>query len=431
MSTIRVGLMGIGVVGGGVVRLLRAQAELIEKRTGIALELVRAADRNADREQTFELPKGVFRRDPVDIVRDPEVDVVVELLGGQEPARSLIVEALQRGKSVVTANKALLATSGPDLFQTAADFGLMLGFEASVAGTIPIVKVLREGLVANRIDRIIGILNGTTNFILTRMAEDGLSYNAALAKAQELGLAEADPSLDVDGEDAAQKLAILAGLAFGIRADRSQIPVEGIRHVTPEQVARAKQLGYALKLVAIAKQCDNEVELRVHPTLLPQSHPLAAVRNEFNAIFVVGDASGETMYYGRGAGSMPTASAVVADLLDVADARVGGREGAACVRPFYWGTGGIRALAHVTSQYYLRFPVLDEPGVIGQISTILGRHGVSITGVRAHLVDPNRSLGMVEVITHKAREGKIAESLAEIRKHPVLQGSPTYLRIEE
>lgn len=435
---ITLGLIGMGGVGTAVVRLLRENGDLIEKRTGIRLELRRVAVKHLSKRREIELPSGMLTDRAEAVAADPSLDLVIELMGGLSPARKYVLRALESGKSVVTANKALLATWGGQLLAAAARSGVDLACEASVAGTIPILRVLEEGLAANRIERIVGIINGTTNYILTRMAERGEAFAEALADAQKQGLAEADPTLDVSGEDAAHKLAILAALAFGLQVRQRDLYVEGIESLTPEDFAGARSFGYALKLLAVAKAADQAVELRVHPTLVPLGHPLAAIRNEFNAVMVMGDASRETMYVGRGAGPMPTASAVLSDVIACAERRLGRcpvKEHAAAARGrrrnVFWGQMKIRKMADVVTRHYLRFPVHDEPGAIGTLTTTLGRHRVSISDVRASVVDADRARGVVEIVTHAAAERDVAAALGEIAKTSVLRAPVRLLRIED
>lgn len=438
VPVVTLGLIGMGNVGTAVVRLLQENGDLIEKKTGIRLELRRVAVKHLSKRRGIALPAGVLTDRAEAVVADPSLDLVIELMGGISPARRYVLRAMESGKSVVTANKALLATWGAQLLSAAGRSGVDLACEASVAGTIPILRVLEEGLAANRIERIIGIINGTTNYILTRMAERGESFGAALAEAQRQGLAEADPSLDVSGEDAAHKLAILAALAFGIQVRQKDIFVEGIDALTPEDFAGARSFGYALKLLAMARSEEPVVELRVHPTLIPAAHPLAAIRNEFNAVMVVGDASRETMYVGRGAGPMPTASAVLSDVIACAERRLGRcpvKEHAGPVGPrrrnVFWGNRKVRRMGEVVSRYYLRFPIHDEPGAIGILSSTLGRHRVSLSDVRASVVDADRATGIVEIVTHGAAEREVAAAVAEIGRASILRAPARLLRIEE
>ncbi|HZI36978.1 MAG TPA: homoserine dehydrogenase, partial [Acidimicrobiia bacterium] len=311
---VEVGLLGCGNVGSALVQLLHDDADGIARRTGLRLRVARVAVRNTAKERDVDLPEGVLTHDAEAVVTDPAIDVVVEVIGGIEPARSLVLDALKAGKPVVTANKELLANVGAELFEAAATAGVDLLYEASVAGAIPLIRPLRESLAGERIRRVMGIVNGTTNYILTRMSEQGASYADALAEAQSLGFAERDPTADVEGYDAAAKAAIIASIAFGVRVVAGDVYREGISGVTAADIAFARRLGYVVKLLAIAEQVDGEVAVRVHPAMLPETHPLAAVRESFNAVFVEGDAVGELMFYGRGAGGMPTAGAVLGDL---------------------------------------------------------------------------------------------------------------------
>ncbi len=417
---LKVGLLGCGTVGRGLVDLIRRNRRLIAERSGVEIEvskiLVRdlTKDRGVDRALLTDRPEEVIRNG---------CDVVVELIGGLEPARSFLTQAIEQKKDVVTANKALLALSGAELFRAAAASGVRVGFEASVCGGIPIIRAIASGLVGNRIEAICGIVNGTCNYILTRMAEEGLSFDAALREAQAKGFAEADPTLDVDGLDAAQKLEILAELAFGAQVDPGQVLVEGIRQLDEEDIRSARELGYVLKHVAIARDLGESLDLRVHAALLPAVHPLAHVRNENNAVLLKGDAVGEMIFQGKGAGSLPTASAVLADLIEIARHR---RE------PLQVPEAPVKPVAaDIESKYYLRFPILDVPGVIGLIATALGNRGVSISNAAATLVKGKPGQGNVKILTHRTRESVLRKSIDEIARLPVLNGKPVVLRILE
>ena len=437
MAQITLGLIGLGTVGTGVVRLLRENGDLIEKKTGIQFRLKKIADRGIHQFKEFPLDGYELAEKAEAVLDDPEVEIAIELIGGYEPARTYLLQAIERGKHVVTANKALLAKYGGEIFAMADKVGVEVGFEGSVAGTVPIIRVLQDGLAANRIEKVMGIVNGTTNFILTRMTEDGLTYAAALEEATKRGFAEADPTLDVEGEDAAHKLAILATLAFGVRPERGDIHVEGIRDLGPEDIAFARENGYVIKLLAIGRKTNGHVELRVHPALVPKNHPLAAVRDEFNAVFVKGDASRETMYYGRGAGQMPTASAVLSDIIEIAERALHSPRGAKLPetrirkRTLYWSTDKFRPIYEVRTRYYLRFPIADTPGAIGTLTTILGRHGVSIAAVRASIVDSSAKKGRIEILTHEAEEMAVKVSCTEIDATGILRDRPRLIRVEE
>src|SRR4051812_18278563 len=354
-SPVRVGVLGCGNVGGGLVQLLTTDSDALSERTGLRLELTRVAVHNTAKERAVAIPEGCLTHDAASVVTDPEVDVVVEGIGGIEPARSLILDALKAGKPVVTANKELLANVGAELFEAAASAGRDLLFEAAVAGAIPLIRPLRESLAGEQIGRIMGIVNGTTNYILTRMSEDGASYHDALAEAQSLGFAERDPTADVEGFDAGAKAAILASIAFGQKVVAGDVYREGIAGVSSADIAFAARLGYVVKLLAIAERdkASGEVAVRVHPAMLPKSHPLAAVRESFNAVFIEGAAVGQLMLYGRGAGGLPTASAVLGDLIDAAHNLRAGTSG----RPLVFGRAHVRAIDEMSSQYYLNLEV--------------------------------------------------------------------------
>ncbi len=387
-TSLRVGLLGCGHVGGALVRLLVEDADRVAARTGLRLELAAVAVRSRSRERDAPVPDGMLTTDAAAVVADPTVDVVVEVIGGIEPARTLILTALKSGKPVVTANKELLANCGAELFEAASAAGVDLLFESAVAGGIPLIRPLRESLAGERIRRIMGIVNGTTNFILSRMSESSTSYHDALAEAQSLGYAERDPTADVEGYDAAAKAAILANVAFGARVVAGDVYREGISAVTASDISTARQLGYAVKLLAVIEHTEAEgerggdggpgapesVAVRVHPAMIPLTHPLAAVRDSFNAVFVEGDAIGELMFLGRGAGGMPTASAVLGDLLDAAhNLTTGGAGRSVALRGC-----AIRPIDDLRSAYYLTLQVADRPGVLHAVSGVLGQHQVSI-----------------------------------------------------
>ena len=370
-DVVKVGLLGCGHVGSALVRLIVEHGDMIESRSGVRLEVARVAVRNLSRERDVPLPASVFTNETEAVALDPDIDVVVELIGGIEPARELVVAALKAGKPVVTANKELLANFGRELFETAEGAGVDLLFEASVAGGIPLIRPLRESLAGDRIRRVIGIVNGTTNYILTRMAESGASFSDALAEAQGLGYAERDPTADVEGFDAAAKAAIIASIAFGARVVAGDVYREGISDLTLADIESARQLGYVVKLLAIAEESDLGIAVRVHPTMVPLHHPLASVRESFNALFIEADAVGELMFYGRGAGGGPTASAVLGDLIDATKNLVGGGRGATI------GTLArkpIRPIDEVESQFYLQLEVADRPGVLAAIAEQFGAH---------------------------------------------------------
>ncbi|HUR18322.1 MAG TPA: homoserine dehydrogenase [Acidimicrobiales bacterium] len=425
MDAVRVGVLGCGNVGGALVRLLTADAAGIADRTGVRLELTRVAVRDPSRPRSVHVPAGCLTGDAAGLVTDPEVDVVVELIGGIEPARGLVRTALQAGKPVITANKELLAHAGAELFEVASRARVDLLYEAAVAGGIPLIRPLRESLAGERITRVMGIVNGTTNYILTRMAEEGASYADALAEAQELGYAESDPTADVEGYDAAAKAAILATIAFGGLVVAGDVSREGITGITAADIAFASRLGYVVKLLAVAERADkddDEVAVRVHPAMVPATHPLAAVRGSFNAVFIEGDAVGELMLYGRGAGGMPTASAVLGDLIDAAhNLRTGGSGRTTTMAP-----ATIRPMAELCSQYYLNMEVVDRPGVLAAVSTVTAEHGVSLASFEQEgLGDDARMV----FITHKARERDIQDTLEDLRGLDVVKRVGSLLRV--
>jgi homoserine dehydrogenase len=398
---VRVGILGCGHVGGALVRLIHDHADVIEARAGVPLEVARVAVHDLTKDRDLPLPARCFTDDPAAVVDDPDVDIVVEVIGGIEPARRLIVDALMGGKPVVTANKELVATHGRQLFETAEGAGVDILFEASVGGGIPLIRPLRESLAGDRIRRVMGIVNGTTNYILTGMTELGTSFADALAEAQRLGFAETDPTADVEGFDAAAKAAIIASIAFGARVVAGDVYREGITDITADDIASARDLGYVVKLLAIAEDFDGEIAVRVHPAMVPEHHPLASVRDAFNAVFIEGDAVGELMLYGRGAGGMPTASAVLGDLVDAAKNLVEGRKGATigtmAARP-------IRAIEQVESQFYLQMEVADRPGVLHAITGEFGSRQVSVRSMRQRGIGDDARLIFV---THKAREADL------------------------
>lgn len=428
---LRVGLAGLGTVGAGVVRLLRANADLIAARAGRPISVVAVSARERRRERGIEISDLRWHDDPADLAADPSVDVVVELIGGAEgAARRVVEQALAAGRPVVTANKALLAVHGAALAARADRHRTPLAFEAAVAGGIPVIKALREGLAADRLTRVGGILNGTCNYILTAMRETGRPFDVILAEAQALGYAEADPSTDIDGIDAAHKLAILAALAFGRPVDFASVHVEGIRHITDQDIAFAAELGYRIKLLGIARLGADGVEARVHPCMVPTSAPIALVEGVFNAVFAEGDFVGRLMLEGRGAGAGPTASAVVADLIDIARGTL---------IPV-WGSevGGLSQVSAVPisrhqGDYYLRLHVRDQPGVIAEIATVLRDCGVSLKSMLQHGPAGERRDGEsvpIVLVTHRTLEASMREALRLIARLDVVLLEPTMIRIE-
>ncbi len=421
--SVKVGLLGCGHVGSALVRLITENGDAIEARTGVHLEVGRVAVRNLARDRDVALPTSMFTHDATDVVTDDDIDIVVEVIGGIEPARELIIEALKAGKPVVTANKELLANFGKELFETAEGSGVDLLFEASVAGGIPLIRPLRESLAGDRIRRVMGIVNGTTNFILSNMAESGASFSDALAEAQTLGYAERDPTADVEGFDAAAKAAIIATIAFGARVVAGDVYREGISEISDADIASATELGYAVKLLAVADETDQGIAVRVHPTMLPKSHPLASVRDSFNALFIEADAVGELMFYGRGAGGMPTASAVLGDVIDAAKNLVSGARGAtvgALARK------PIRPIDEVESQFYLQLEVADEPGVLARIAEQFGQRGVSIKSMQQMGIGDEARLIF---ITHSAREADLRATIHALREVGAVHKVGSVLRV--
>ena len=427
MRTVKVGLIGLGTVGGGVAEIFGKHAEDFRRHAGVDLEIARFCDRDRSRMATFGLDEDRFTDDYTTILADPEIDVVVELIGGTGIARTVVLEALAARKSVVTANKALLASHGEEVMDAAQASGVDIMFEASVGGGIPIISPLKHVLVSNEIDAVMGIVNGTTNYMLSRMAEDGLDYATALAEAQAKGFAEADPTADVDGLDAAAKIAILASIAFNSRVVMSQVPAEGIRSITPADIDYAREVGYAIKLLAIARRVDGSIDIRVHPTLIRASHPLASVNGVYNAIYVVGDSVGETMFFGEGAGSLPAASAVVGDIIEAArhiQSGCGAMIGCTCT-----DTLRVRDIDELETSYYVRLRVLDKPGVLAATAAVFGNHGVSLASVIQRAAESDEA--ELVYVTHHASEAALQASLAEIRTLESVREVGTMLRVEE
>jgi homoserine dehydrogenase len=416
MQGVTLGILGLGTVGSGVVKILQQNRDVLERRVGIPLHIKRIAVRNMQAKRAAEVEPGLLTTDPQQIVRDPEIDIVVELMGGIEPAMSLILEAAAHGKQVVTANKALLAEAWDEILAAVTRHGVDLGFEASVGGGIPIIRAIREGFVGNRIESIYGIVNGTSNYILTRMTDDGEEFQVVLGEAMAEGYAEPDPTLDIEGIDAAHKLTVLATLAFGWRVPFERVYVEGVSGITPMDISYARELGYKVKSLAIAKQQDGEIEVRVHPTLIPEGNLLYGVDGVYNAITVIGDMVGANTFIGRGAGLGPSGSAVVGDIIEMARNLATccrGRVPPAAYRPEHRSELRLKAMEEVVSEYYLRFSVLDKPGVLSKISGVLGRHNISIASV----IQKGRRVGEtvpLVMMTHHACERDMGAALQEI-----------------
>jgi homoserine dehydrogenase len=427
---VRIGLLGCGTVGAPLVELIRERGGVIAARTGLRLEVTRVAVRSLAKERPVTLPDGVLTLDAAGLAVDPDVDVVVEVIGGIEPARELVLSALKAGKPVVTGNKELLANVGADLFAAAEEAGVDLLFEAAVAGGIPFMRPLRESLAGERIDRIMGIVNGTTNYILTRMTEQGVTYADALSEAQQLGYAERDPTADVEGHDAAAKAAIIASIAFGVRVVAGDVYDEGISGITTADIDYAAKMGYVVKLLAIAEQHDGaeadghagEVAVRVHPAMVPADHPLASVRDSFNALFVEGAAVGDLMFYGRGAGGSPTASAVLGDVIDAALNRTRGSH--ATVGKL--AKARIRPIDETETAYYLNMDVYDQPGVLAAVAGVFGRHDVSIRSMEQEGLGGEARLVF---ITHVAREAAVQATVRELHHLDAVDRITSVLRV--
>jgi homoserine dehydrogenase len=423
-SVVRIGLLGCGNVGAALVQLVERQADVIEARTGVRLQISRVAVRNISRDREVELPEGVLTRDAHSVVNDPTVDVIVEVMGGIEPARELIAEAISHGKPVITANKELLANVGHELWAQSDAAGVDLLFEAAVAGGIPLIRALRESLRGEPVTRVMGIVNGTTNFILTKMTDEGADYSAALSEAQRLGFAERDPTADVEGFDAGAKAAIIASIAFGARVVAGDVYHEGISGVTAADIAIARRLGYVVKLLAIAEKIEDTetIAVRVHPAMVPMNHPLASVRDSYNAVVVEGDAVGQLMFYGRGAGGFPTASAVLGDVIDAAvnlQKKTFGSIGSFKRVP-------VMPIDETSSQYLIGLDVEDKPGVLHAITGVFANHGVSIRAAEQEGIDDDARLVF---ITHRAREADVQACVSEFRKSPAVRRASGLIRV--
>ena len=434
MKPINVGLLGLGTVGGGTLTVLRRNAKEITRRAGRDIVIRMAAVRDLEKARKIAGSELEITTDPYAVVNNPEIDIVVELIGGYTLAKDLVLKAIANGKHVVTANKALMAVHGNEIFQAAQEKGVMVAFEAAVAGGIPIIKALREGLTANRIEWIAGIINGTTNFILTEMRDKGLAFDTALKQAQELGYAEADPTFDIEGIDAAHKLTIMAAIGFGIPMQFDKAYTEGISKLTKEDISYAEELGYRIKLLGITKRTDKGIELRVHPTLIPAKRLIANVEGVMNAVLVKGDAVGATMYYGRGAGAEPTASAVVADLVDVTRMLTSDPEQRVphlAFQPDALSDAPILPIEEVRTSYYLRLRALDKPGVLADVTRILADLGISIDAMIQK--EPPEGQEQVDVIllTHQTVEKYINQAIARIEALPTISGKVTRIRLEE
>ncbi len=433
MNPVKIGLLGLGTVGGGTVTVLQRNAEEIARRAGRGIIVSHASVRDRSRVEGLGLRDVRLSPDPNDVVDDPEISVVVELFGGYEPAFSLVMRAIENGKHVVTANKALIALYGNEIFTAAQRKGVMVAFEGAVAGGIPIIKSIREGLAGNQIRWLAGIVNGTTNFILTEMRDHGREFADVLAEAQRLGYAEADPTFDVDGIDAAHKLTILASIAFGIPLQFDRVYTEGISGVTPEDVAYAEELGYRIKHLAIARRTDGQVELRVHPTLIPERRLIANVDGVMNAILVNADALGPTLYYGPGAGAEPTASAVVADIVDVVRTLTvdpDNRVPHLAFKPDQIADLPVMDIDRIESAYYLRLQAVDRPGVMAQVSRIMGDLDISIEAIVQKEPGPGETTVPVIMLTRRVHEYQVNEAIRQFRELDSVLGDVIRIRVE-
>ncbi len=434
MIPINVGLLGLGTVGGGTLTVLRRNEAEITRRAGRAIRVKVAAVRDLEKAKTQYAGSDItITTDPLQVVDNPEIDIVVELIGGTDLAKTLVLKAIANGKHVVTANKALLAMHGNEIFAAAQAKGVMVAFEAAVAGGIPIIKAVREGLTANRIEWIAGIINGTTNFILSEMRDKGLSFDTVLAEAQRLGYAEADPTFDIEGVDAAHKLTILSAIAFGIPMQFDKAYTEGISKLTKEDIQYAEQLGYRIKLLGITKRTPQGIELRVHPTLIPAKRLIANVEGVMNAVLVKGDAVGATLYYGRGAGSEPTASSVVADLVDVTRMLTADPENRVphlAFQPDALSSEPILPMSEVRTAYYLRMRAVDKPGVLADITRILADQEISIDAMIQKEPDEGQEQVDIIILTHETVEKNINQAIAKIEGLSTIPGKVTRLRLE-
>jgi homoserine dehydrogenase len=433
VKPVNVGLLGLGTVGGGTFNVLKRNAAEIARRAGRGIQITHAAAREYDPARLPGIESVKITQDGFEVVDNPDIDIVVELIGGYSPARELVLKAIANGKHVVTANKALIAMHGEQIFKAAQEKGVMVAFEAAVGGGIPIIKAIREGLAANRIQWLAGIINGTGNFILTEMRDKGRDFNDVLKEAQALGYAEADPTFDVEGIDAAHKLTILASIAFGIPLQFKKTFTEGITKITRADVEYAEELGYRIKHLGFARRTEKGVELRVHPTLIPERRLIANVDGVMNAVLVKGDAVGPTLYYGAGAGSEPTASAVIADLVDVTrvlTADPGNRVPHLAFQPDALSDIPILPMEDIETAYYLRLLAQDKPGVLADITRILGDRGISIEAIIQKEAAPEETRVPIILLTHVVREGQMNQAIASIEALDSVEGSVTRIRLE-
>jgi homoserine dehydrogenase len=433
MKEIKVGLIGFGTVGAGVGKILQKNSKLIEKRMGAKLILKRIADIDLETDRGVKLRPGILTRKAEDVIEDPEIDIIMELVGGIEPAKTYILKAIRNKKHIVTANKALLALHGDEIFREGNRFGVDINFEASVGGGIPLIRSIKEGLIANRIQSIFGILNGTSNYILSKMTDEGRNFKEVLREAQEKGYAEADPTYDIEGMDAAHKLAILIRLAFGTPFQYKEIFIGGISEITPLDIQFSREFGYRVKLLAITKIDSGKIEARVHPTMIPEGHLLSTVEGVFNAIYIQGDAVGPTLFYGQGAGQMPTGSAVVGDLVELGRNILIQASGRRVPLLSYQESAiekiPLKKMDDVMMPFYMRFSALDRPGVLSNISGILGKNDISIASVIQKGRQVNGAVPIV-MMTHEAKEKNVHRALKEIDRLGVILGKTMFIRVE-
>lgn len=421
---INIGLLGFGTIGSGVVKVLQEKTNFFEKQLGLKLILKKVVDKDITTKRNVEIDNSILSTNPDDILQDSKIDIVIELIGGYEPAKTFILTALRKGKSVVTANKALLSKYGEEIFLTSHKLGTKVYFEASVGGGIPVISSIRQVLIANKITSIFGIINGTCNYILTKMEEENKEFNQALKEAKSLGYAEADPKLDIEGKDTSHKLAILASLAFGQWISDEKIYTEGITKMTKKDILYAQELGYAIKLLGLTKRVNDEIEVRVHPTMIPKTHLLATVKGIYNAIYLEGDLTGPLMFYGQGAGKLPTSSAVISDLINLIQTEKTKEDLPYRPKP----TLKIRDIKELKSKYYIRFSALDKPGVLAAISGILGEHKISIASV----IQKERGETVpVIMLTHEANEGSLKIALEKIDQLETIKDKSLIIRVEE
>lgn len=429
MKKIRIALLGLGNVGRGVWMILNSNKEEVSKRCGYEVEIAKVLVRNKNKKRAVEIPDNIITTDFNEILNDDSIKIVVEVMGGMEPAREYMLKCMDKKKHIVTANKMLLATEGDELFQKADEMGIMFQYEASVAGGIPIIKGIDESLTANKIETLYGIVNGTTNYILSKMETEGAAFDDVLKEAQEKGYAEADPTSDIESYDAQYKLAILASLAFGTKIDVNNVYREGITKIEAVDMKYASDFNMAIKLLAIAKEVDGKVQLRVHPTMIPKKHPLANVYDSYNAVFIKGNAVGDLMFYGRGAGDLPTGSAVVSDIISIVRSNVNTENENPVVKNNLWEKE-INDISTIESKYYIRATVLDEPGVLSQITALFGKNSVSLRSV-IQKGDEEDGLVTIVLITHKTYEKKFMDAMKEIRLLRGVKNIDNIIRIED